>query len=317
MSARNLLFALLTVLALATVACGGGGGPSAILSCQEESAFSAPDASAFPLEVKDDAGRTVRLEAPPKAIASLSAGHTEILYALRAGDQVAAVDKTADCPQAATQLPQLDAFSPSVEAIAALEPDLVVLFFNPSGLRESLERLGIQVLFVGFPSSVAEVFEHIDLLGRATGHADEADRLVAEMRDGIDEITGKLADVKTGPSVYHELTTDYWTVGPGSFVHDLYTLLKARNIAEAAGQPSTQLNPEAIIKADPQVIILADVDAGESPERVAAHPGWGQIAAVQNNRVYTVDPDIISRPGPRLVEALETLARLLYPERFR
>ena len=316
MRASNLLLAFAAFLALAAVACGGGGGPPAVLSCQEGPVSSAPDASPFPLELQDDARRTIRLEAPPEAIASLSAGHTEILYALGAGDQIVAVDKTSDCPLAATRLPQVDAFSPSPESIAALEPDLVVLFFDPGGLRESLEQLGIPILFLNTPESVEGVFEQAQLLGRATGHREEAEELVAGMRERIGAVTEQLADVQQGPSVFHEVDSTYYTAGPGSFVGDLYDLLKARNIAEATGQPYPQMSGEAIIEADPDVIVLADEDAGESPETVAARPGWGQVAAVKEGRVYAVDPDIVSRPGPRLVEALETLARLLYPERF-
>jgi iron complex transport system substrate-binding protein len=120
-----------------------------------------------------------------------------------------------------------------------------------------------------------------------------------------------------GPRVYHEVDNTYFTAGPGSFINDIYALLKAQNIAAPTGQAFPQLSAEAIIAANPEVIILADEDAGESPQTVAARPGWGQIAAVQNHRVYTVDPDIVSRPGPRLVDALQALARLLYPERFR
>ena len=317
MSARNLLLALVAFLALAALACGGGSGPSAVLSCQEEPASSAADASGFPLQMEGDAGQTVFLEAPPSAIASLSAGHTEILYALGAGDQIVAADNTSDCPQAATLLPQVDAFSPSVESIAALEPDLVIIFFDPGGLQDALGGIGIPVLFLASPASVEGVFDQIDLLGRVTGHPNDADDLIADMQERVDAISERLADVDQGPRVFHELDSTYFTAGPGSFLGDLYDLLKARNIAEPTRQPFPQMSAEAIIEADPEVIILADEDAGESPETVAARPGWDSISAVQNGRVHIVDPDIFSRPGPRLVKALETLARLLYPERFQ
>jgi iron complex transport system substrate-binding protein len=259
----------------------------------------------------------VRVELPPQRIIALAPAFVEIFFAIGAGNSVAAVDNFSNYPAAAADLPHLDAFQPSVEGIAALNPDLVLIFFDPGGLQEALERLGITVLFLAFPSSVQEVFDQVELLGRVTGHEDEAEAVVAEMREGIDEITGKLAGLDQGPRVFHELTTDLWTVGPGSFVHDLYRLLKAENIGEATGLPATQMSAEAIIEADPEVIILADAEFGDSPETVAARPGWSNIAAVRNGRIYAVDPDIISQPGPRLVEGLETLARLLYPERFQ
>jgi iron complex transport system substrate-binding protein len=99
-------------------------------------------------------------------------------------------------------------------------------------------------------------------------------------------------------------------------VGNLYTILKVQNIAAGTGQAFPQLSQEAIIEADPEVIILGDAVGGESPETVKARPGWGSISAVKNDRIYVVDPDIVSRPGPRLVDALETLAQALYPERF-
>ncbi len=133
------------------------------------------------------------------------------------------------------------------------------------------------------------------------------------MRVSVAEVTESV-DGLDAPTFFHEVDNTYYTAGPGSFIADLYDELSAENIAESTGQAFPQMSAEAIIAADPQVIILADEDAGESPETVAARPGWDVIAAVKDGRVHVVSPDIISRPGPRLVEALETLAGLLYPE---
>jgi len=136
------------------------------------------------------------------------------------------------------------------------------------------------------------------------------------MEEGIDAITDRLVDVVEGPRVYHELDNTFFTVAPDSFVGDFYNLLEAQNIAEGATTAYPQLTQEEVLARDPEVIILADGDAGESPETVKARPGWGAISAVKNDRVYVVDPDIISRPSPRVVEGLEELARFLYPEKF-
>jgi len=314
MKRRYLLLPLLALLAV--VACGGGGPAAPILACQAPAVSSEPDAAAFPAEVSGSNGTSAQLDAPPRRVASLSAGHTEIIYAIGAGAQVAAVDKTSDCPQAAADLPQVDAFTPSTEAIAALDPDLVVLFYDPGDLQPSLEAIGIPVLFLDSPSSVEGVFEQVRLLGQATGHSDEAEQLVADMEERIEAITDRLADIDQGPSVFHEIDTNYFSAGTGSFVGDLYDILKARNIAAATGESFPQLSAEAIIDAGPEVIVLADEDAGESPATVKARPGWSAVSAVQNDRIYAIDPDIVSRPGPRLVDALEALAAVLYPELF-
>ncbi len=334
MRLRYLVPALVAVVALAVLACNGGGSspsptptPSpdeeplvtpvtAVFSCDGPAETSAPDASAFPLEISDSVGNTVTLETPPQRIASLSAGHTEILYAIGAGDQVAAVDSTSDCPQEANDLPKVDAFTPSVEAIAEMEPDLVVIFFDPGDLQSSLQGLDIPVLNLASPDSVEGVYDQVELLGDATGQIDGASDLVADMQAEVQDIRSEIGDVADAPTVFHEIDNTYFTAGPGSFIGDLYDILGADNIADATGQAFPQMSAEAIIEADPEVIVLADEDAGETPDTVRARPGWDNISAVQNGRVHIVDPDIVSRPGPRLVEALRTLAAYLYPELF-
>lgn len=341
MRLRYLVPALAALLAVAAVACNGGGpgptptpspsGPTptpspsveplatpltAVFACAGPPETTAPDASAFPVEITDSVGNTVTLEAPPQRIASLSAGHTEILYAIGAGDQVTAVDNTSDCPQAVNDLPKVNAFTPSVEAIADLEPDLVVIFFDPGDLQASLQNLDIAVLNLAAPASVQGVYEQTALLGEATGHAADAADLVADMQAEVQDIQSQIGEVTEGPTVFHEIDSTYFTAGPGSFIADLYDILAAQNIADATGEAYPQMSAEAIIQADPEVIVLADEDAGETPETVKARPGWSSISAVQNARIHVIDPDIVSRPGPRLVEALRFLAMFLYPERF-
>jgi iron complex transport system substrate-binding protein len=318
MTVRKLIPALAALFALAIiVACGGDrqqdrlSSISPVFPCSGEYPGSPPDGAAFPAT-----GGGVRLAEPPLRIASLSAGHTEVLYAIGAGGQVIAVDKTSDCPDAASSLPHVDAFSPSLESIVALQPDLVVLFYDPGGLVDSLAQQGIPALLLDAPSSIDGVYGQVDLLGRLTGHEAEAQGVVSDMRDAVDAISGDLSSVSAGPKVYHEVDATYYTAGPGSFVDDLYRVLKAQNIAEPSGQPFPQLSAEEIIAADPDVIVLADEDAGESAQTVSARPGWSAISAVKSGRIEPVDPDIVSRPGPRLVDALLALGKFLYPERF-
>ena len=325
-----LVTVLAALLAAAAVACDGGGGstptPSAtavvgtpetaVFACEGPAETTAPDAGAFPVEVTDSVGNAVTLHEPPRHIVSLSAGHTETLYAIGAGDQVTAVDNTSDCPSAVNDLPKVDAFAPSVEQIAGLEPDLVVIFFDPGDLQSSLQALDIPVLNLAAPESVEGVYDQTALLGKATGHSADAGRLVDEMEVAVQELLSRVADEPEAPTVFHEIDTKYFSAGSGTFIGDLYGMLGAANIADVTGQPYPQMSGEAIIQADPDVIILADEDAGESPETVKARPGWASVSAVKNGRVYAIDPDIVSRPGPRLVEALTTLAGYLYPELF-
>ncbi len=305
------------VLVIAAVACDGdGSGPtSAPAVVEETAAVPSPTAAAFPVTVTDSNGKQVNFESPPEGIVALAPSFVEVLFAIGAADAVVAVDQNTDFPPEAASLTKISGFEPSLEGIAALEPDLVIIFFDPGGLEEALETLGIPVLFLANPASIQGVFDQIELLGQATGHPQEAEDLIADMQDGIDAITEKLADVQQGPSFFHELDPTLFSTCPGEFTHDMYETLKARNIATESGLPC-QLSEEFVIDADPEVVILADQFAGESPDKVKARPGWGNVSAVQNDRIHIVDPNPVSRPGPRLVEGLEMLAAFLYPERF-
>jgi iron complex transport system substrate-binding protein len=171
--------------------------------------------------------------------------------------------------------------------------------------------VGVKSILLSIPESAEGTLEQIRLVGRITGHSAEAEAYAKGMEQRISDIKASAAGQKQ-LSVYHEVDNTFYTAGPGSFVDDLYEILGARNIAEDADSAFPQLTQEAIIQAAPDVIILADEDAGESAETVSARPGWDAIPAVKNKRIYTVDPDIVSRPGPRLITALETLEKLVY-----
>lgn len=304
-----LALSLALVLAL-TAACSDDGDNGT-----STPTVTATTAVQYPLTLTDGQSRSVTLEDAPQRIASLSPAATEVLFAIGTGDQVAAIDKFSNYPPEAATREQLDAFQPSVEAIAGAQPDLVFLVYDPGNLVDGLENAGLTVFFLETPT-LEGVLEQIQLLGRATGHPEEADELVATMQQGIDDIQERLADVEQGPRLFHEVDNQLYTVAPASFVGSLYTILKAQNIAAGTDQAFPQLSQEAIIEADPEVIILGDAAGGETAETVKARPGWGSISAVKDNRIYVIDPDIVSRPGPRLVDALETLAQALYPERF-
>jgi iron complex transport system substrate-binding protein len=273
-------------------------------------------ADAFPLTVTQSDGETLTIASPPQRIVSLSAHATAILCAIGAGDQIAAVEQYANCPEGSTAKPQLDAYQPSVEAIAGYDPDLVYIFSDINGVVGAVRNLGIPVLYLELPDSVDGVLEQITLFGQITGHADEADALVRDMRARLDVIAEKLADVEMGPRVFHELDPTYFTVAPGSFIGDMYRILKAQNIAEGATEPYPQLSAEVIVERDPEVIVLADEPSGVTADAVKGRPGWSGISAVKNGRICVVDPSLVSQPGPNVIDAIETLAACLYPDRF-
>src|ERR1700674_3326350 len=274
MKIYTLLFALAATLAISLAACGGDDNASStpthassvtapvaapvasgpFFDCTAAHPGTAAATSAFPVTVTDGTGVSLTLAVPPAKIASLDAAHTEVLYAIGAGSQVAAVDKYSDCPAAASSLPKIDSFNISLEAITAQHPDLVVLGFTAgSDIVSGLQGAGIIVLTQPSPSDINGVYDDIELLGKVTGHAGEADTLVTNMSHEVEDIGTQVLG-KTPPTVYHEVDNTYYSVGPGSFIDGLYKTLGAKNVAATSGEAYPQLSAEAIIAANPDVI---------------------------------------------------------------
>ena len=248
----------------------------------------------FPLTIELADGESLTLVQPPARIVSLSAYATAILCAAGAGAQLAAVDLYANCPDGSKALPELDSFQPSLEGVAGYDPDLVYVDSDNGGIVAALRALDIPVLYLAIPNSIDEALQRIELFSQVVGRQDEGGILLADLRTRLDAVTTAIADVTAGPRVYHELDETLFSVGPDSFVGDFYTVLKAQNIAAEAADAYPQLTAEAILAADPEVIVLADEPFGVTVESVTARPGWAEIAAVKNNRVCSVDPSLVS-----------------------
>jgi iron complex transport system substrate-binding protein len=278
-------------------------------ACGDDATTTSTAAAGFPREI---AGIT--LEAPPQRIISGSATHTEILFAVGAGDQVIAVDAFSDYPEAATTLPRVDAFNASVEGFAELEPDLVIVTFDPSDLVGGLGALGIPVWVLDSPQDLAGVYAQIEEIGVVTGHGATAEQLVADMESDIAEIVAGLPQPVRAATYYHELEPTLYSIGSDTFLGSLYSLLGLTSIADAAGGGYPQLSSEFIVDADPDYVFLGDAECcGESAVTVAARPGWGAMSAVTGGRVFVVDEDLASRWGPRVVDLLRLLAAAIYP----
>ena len=275
-----------------------------------DDATSAADGGDFPVTVDTDAGE-LTLEERPERIVSLSPAATEILFAIGAGDQVVAADEFSTYPAEAPAT-DLSGFEPNVEAVAAYEPDLVVVAFDPGDLVASLEALDIPVFVNAPPMDVESGYDDIAAFGLLTGHVDQTADVVAQMREEMDEAYAAApegADVR----VYHEVDDTFFAASSHSFIGSVYAELGAQNIADeadvdASGYP--QLTEEAVVAADPELIVITD-EIGYGPEDVAARPGWSQISAVQQDAVVVVDGDIASRWGPRLPQLVQTLAEAL------
>ena len=266
--------------------------------------------SSVSVETETQTANQVNGDAPQR-IVSLSPTHTEILYALGAGDQVVAVDSMSNYPaESASVLTDISAYEPNVEAISALEPDLVVIGDDFSGLAEQLSMIGIESWVSPAPMTLDEAYEQIIDLGKVVGHADEAQSLTQKMQDDISGIVDAVEISATPISYYHELDDTYYSVTGNTFIGSIYELFGMRNIADATEGDSDypQLSAEFIVSQDPNVIFLADVNLGVTAETVAARPGWSGLSAVVSDNIVAIDDDIASRWGPRLVEYVQAVA---------
>lgn len=262
--------------------------------------------------VVDDLGREIVLDASPLRIVTMVPTHTETVCALGACDRLVGVDSFSNVPAEVSRLPDLgSAFDADLEALIALEPDLV-LTDEYSGLAEALVPLGIPV-YAGTPQTVAEVWSTTEALATLLGLESEAALLIGRAQGRVEALSASVAGLPA-PRVFVELDATPYSVGPGSYLGELLILARADNIVPGRLGDFPQVDPELVVAEDPQVVILLDAPFGESAETVAARPGWGSLSAVRDGAVIELDQasvDLLTRAGPRLPGALELLIELL------
>ncbi|WP_238013445.1 ABC transporter substrate-binding protein [Dactylosporangium sp. AC04546] len=264
-------------------------------------------AAAYPVTVGN-----VTLEQRPTKIVSLSPSTTEMLFAVGAGAQVTAVDDNSDYP-AEAPTSQLSGFQPNAEAIVAKNPDLVVLTTDANKIVDQLAKFKIPVYLAPAAVTLDDTYRQIDELGRLTGHGTEATDLVGRMRSDIDKLIKDLPSRSSRPTYYYELDPTLYTVTSTTFVGSLFTMAGLQNVADPAdpggakgGYP--QLSVEVLVQADPDLVFLADTKCcKQSAETVAARPGWSGITAVKTGRIVTLDDNVASRWGPRVVDLLRAI----------
>lgn len=272
----------------------------------------------FPVTVRTGGG-TTRLTARPERIVSLSPTATEMLYAIGAGAQVKAVDDDSDYPAQAPAT-KLSGFTPNAEAIAAYQPDLVVISNNIDGITAKLAALSIPVLDLPAATSVAQVYAEITELGAATGHDQQAATEDATIKAAIKRVVASVPARAKPVTYFYELGANpYYSVTTHTFIGSLLALLGLRSIADAAhgaaaagGYP--ELSPEYIFRANPDYIILSDTgsNGGQSAATVLRRPGWSALTAVRDKHVIVLNADIASRWGPRIVNLLQTVAAAMH-----
>ncbi len=335
---KRLLFALLALtLLLSACAPAATPAPTAIAAPTKPveatvAPTKAPEATAAPTKpaaatattaagYKDGLGRMVSLPGAAKKVISLAPSNTEILYAIGAGSLVIGRDDLSDYPEEAKKLPTVGGSMGkfNYEAIAKLQPDLVLASpLNTPEQIKALEDLKLTVFVVPNPTVLDGMYQNLITLGALTGHAEDAKKLVANLQERQKRVADALAPVKDRPLVFYELDASDpskpYTAGANTFIDLLIQLSGGVNVGSKLKGDYPQLSQEELLAQNPDVILLGDAAYGTTAEQVAKRAGWNTLKAVKNSKIFPVDDNLFSRPGPRLMDGLEALATQLHPE---
>lgn len=313
----------LLLLAILLAGCGAPAAPTELPAPQVD-LLEAPTATVdLSISLNDGLNRMVTLSAPADRVISLAPSNTEILFAIGAGDQVVGRDDPSDFPAEATVVPSVgDTFAGlNTETIVSLQPDLVLAAeITPVEYVAELEQLGIPVFWLANPNDLEGLYINLGIVAQLTGREEEADALIQTLQTRVIAVRDALADVTEIPTVFYELDASDpnapWTAGAGTFIDILIAEAGGQNAGSVLEGEYAQISIEELLVQDPDVILLGDAAYGVTVESVAQRAGWSQLAAVQNNRVFPFNDSLVSRPGPRLIDALEQLAVLLHPDQF-
>ncbi len=273
------------------------------------------------LVASDGLGREVTLAAPAQRIVTLAPSLTEFVFAVGAGEQLVGRDDLSDFPAEAADIASIGSTFGDIntEAILALEPDLVLAAeINTPEQVQELESLGLTVYYLSNPLTYDELYEQVNLFGQLTGHEEEAAALAESLAARVEAVTSAVATAAEKPTVFYEIDgTDPakpWTTGPGTFMDTMITMAGGVNIGGVLSDAFAQISAEEIVAQDPDIIILGDVVYGVTIESVAERAGWADLTAVKEGSIFAFDDNLASRPGPRLVDGLEELLKILHPE---
>lgn len=276
--------------------------------------------SRFPVEIEDNFGNKATIEKEPEKIVSLDPSNTETLFALGLGDKVVGVLSNSDYPEEATKKEVVgDYEGTNLERIVELNPDIVFVY-GPGNEDDNKILMDAGIKILGFlPESIDEVVNSIKTIGKATGKVKQADELVKSMLAKKDEIIHIVKDEEE-VKVFYEIWHDpLMGAGKGSFMDELITLSGGKNIAEDADGAYPQYDLEQLIERDVDVYLASQAMDDITVESIKARPGYDVITAIKNDRVHLFqesDADMVSRPGPRIVDALEIVAKAIHPKAF-
>ncbi len=287
---------------------------------------SLPAPAPGPTTLTDGSGRTVTLDLPLQRIVSLAPSNTEVLFAIGAGSQVVGRDSYSDYPPEAknTATDIGGGFAAlNMELILSKKPDVVLASpLTPPEQIADLDKAGLRVYVLPNPQSFDDLYTNLETAGKLTGHEKEAAALVDSLKARVQAVVTKVAPVSSRPVVYYELdATDPnapYTSGPQTFVDLLIRTAGGVNFGGYLKGDWVQISVEQILARQPDMIVLGDnTYGGVTPEQVKARAGWDTLNAVKQDKIFIFDDNTVSRPGPRLVDGLEAMAKLLHPELFK
>ncbi|CAG5085003.1 Uncharacterized ABC transporter substrate-binding lipoprotein yvrC [Thermobacillus xylanilyticus] len=279
----------------------------------EHAAADAGKETVYPLTVTDKTGTAITLERAPERVVMLGPSDTEIVFAIGAGSLAVGADEYSNYPPEAAELPRVGDMNTNIEAVASLNPDLVLgsASMNAAAV-DALRQLGITV-YASDPQTLEETIAHIEQVGVLLNHQAGAEAVAAEMRAAIQYVADKVKDAEP-LSVYLEFSPG-WTVGSGTFLDELVKLAGGVNIsADQSGW--FEVDSEAVIQRNPEVIIYPEIEGVDILGEILSRPGWDQIEAVKNDRVHAVTNDPLVRVGPRLTDGLKEIAAAIHPDLF-
>ena len=267
-----------------------------------------PIPAVFPVSVQSGDGREITFDQPPERIVAFDSAIVEILFAIGEGERIVGTHQYVSYPPEAADIPRVgDAFNMDIEATVALEPDLVFVFFDR--FVQDLERAGLKVLYIpSLTDDFEKIADHVRTWGRIVGNPNEAEIVARDFEARVAAIRETMEPIGAGPTVLQDVG-GFWAPGQGTMMQEVFDLLKLENVAHDI-EGYAQISPEVVVERDPTIIFTSD------PEAFAGEAAFESVRAVRHGTLLTLSTDALSIQGPRFIEGVEEMARLVYPGIF-
>lgn len=325
---RKWLLKIFSLSLLFMTACGDGAVDSETIAEEEalEEVTEPSEDSYYPVEVIDAFGDTLVIEEKPERIVSLMPSNTEIVYALQEDENLVGVTDFCTYPEEAQEKASVGGLAFDLERVIALNPDLVLAHASSAhdyeDAFEQMRENGANVLIVNEATSFEDAYESMMMIGQATNSVDEAEAIIQEIEENVQRIKETAAQIEeeNKKTVWIEIepAPSIWTTGKGTFMHEMIETVNAVN---AAGDQEgwLEFSEEKAVALQPDVILTMahGMTAEEAIAEIKSRSGWDTVPAVQNDEIYQISEDIVSRPGPRLIQGITEIAESVYPDVFR